>query len=300
MSRFTTIDLSQLPAMIVLEQVDSEAILSRRMTRFVELWNIHDPPVAATYDVSNLEFDPIKINQECNTDSEMKLRDRVNQAARAITLAYAISGDLDAVASRYPGGMPRLANESDDHYRKRVWLSVNPLSPHGTAEAYQFWALTALGGALRDVSTIKIRPDLTENPTIVVTCLAAGADPRPTQAQLLEVRRYIVDEHRMAMTDVVSVGPPKVRDIDYYVRLWFFPGPDAKLLMAQIRKSVADLIVKQYWLGYDHTVMALHAACALSGVARAVVVKPEADILIPPDWIGRVNNVTLELVGTTE
>ena len=85
----------------------------------------------------------------------MLLRDRVNQAARSITLAYAIGTDLDAIASRYPGGVPRLPSESDDRYRRRIWLSPNTLSPHGTAEAYEFWALTALP-ALRDVTAIRI------------------------------------------------------------------------------------------------------------------------------------------------
>jgi phage-related baseplate assembly protein len=307
MSRFTTIDLAALPAMEILEVVDSEAILSARMQRLVELWTLSDPPAAAIYDVANLETDPIKINQEASTDHEMKLRDRINQAARGVTLAYAIGSDLDAIASRYPGGVPRqrdvngLPTESDETYRHRIWLSVNPLSPHGTAEAYQFWALTALpAGTVRDVSTVKVRPSLLENPVITITVLSAGTDPRPTLEQLLDIRRYIQAEYREGMTDVISVGAPKVMETDYDIDLWFFPGPDANLLMSQIRTSVLNLISDQYWLGYDHTLGAIYRAVQLAGVARAKVLTPAEDILVAPDWVVRVNKVTLRLRGRTE
>ena len=75
-------------------------------------------------------------------------------------MAFGSGSDLDAIASRYPGGVPRLADEpytiaGDDRYRRRIWLSPNVLSPHGTAEAYIFWALTA-DAALRDASAVTI------------------------------------------------------------------------------------------------------------------------------------------------
>jgi phage-related baseplate assembly protein len=315
MSRFSVINLAELSPMRVLETIDSDAIISARMTRFVELWNESDPPSAIAYDVGALEFDPIKINQECGAFFELLLRDRVNQAARAITLAFGSGSDLDAIASRYPGGVPRLpavANprdykefpldwESDDAYRKRIWLSPNPLGPHGTAEAYQFWALSALtAGTLRDVSTIKIRPRLQDNPIVLVTCLLAGDEPRPSTGQLLAIRKYIQDESRQAMTDEISVCPPKIREINYKVDLWFYPGPDATLLMTRVRDSVNNLIANQYWLGHDHTLMALHAACALSGVARATIIEPTADVLVADDWLVQVKEVTLTLKGRTE
>jgi hypothetical protein len=157
MSRLSVINLAELPPMQVIETIDTEAIMRARMGRFKELWASYDPPLGVQYDVENLEFDPIRINQECCTLFELMERDRVNQAARDVTLAFGWGGNLDGIASRYPSGVPRLPVvseprpfeqfpqdwESDDRYRQRIWLAPNLFSPHGTAEAYEFFALTA-------------------------------------------------------------------------------------------------------------------------------------------------------------
>jgi phage-related baseplate assembly protein len=300
MSRFSIIQPELLPKMQVLESISTEDILTARMTQFRTFWLQNDPPNAAQYDVGMLEFDPIKINQECATYFELMLRDRINQACRAVTLAYGTGGNLDAIASRYPGGVPRLPNESDGRYKRRVWLSVNAFSPHGTAEAYQFWALSALDGALRDASTVRVRPSLEENPIIIISCMAEGPDPRPTTHQLLEVRRFIQDEHRLGFTDVISVQAPKVKEIDYDIGLRFYPGPDAGILTQQVRDSVEALIEKQRWLGVDHTIMAIDSACALAGVHSTVIRSPTADVDVEPDWVVKVNNVNIELIERAE
>jgi phage-related baseplate assembly protein len=167
-TRFQVIRPDLLPPMAVLQKIDTEQLISLRMQKLVEIWMANDPPNAAAYDVGALEFDPIRVNQELNAFFELLVRDRVNQAARAVTLAYAVGGDLDAIASRYPGGVPRLqwdafgnvmtpamlaanvqvaSSESDAVYRQRIWLSPNILSLNGpgmgTFESYVFWALSA-------------------------------------------------------------------------------------------------------------------------------------------------------------
>jgi len=167
-SRFTVIRPDLLPPMAVLQSISTEDMISNRMARFKALWHQYDPPMAAEYDVGNLEFDPIRINQECNSFFEALVRDRVNQACRAITLAFAIGSDLDAIGSRYPYGVPRLqydaagnvltqdqieagaipaSSETDVAYRMRLWLSPSILSLNGpgqgTYESYVFWALSA-------------------------------------------------------------------------------------------------------------------------------------------------------------
>jgi phage-related baseplate assembly protein len=167
-SRFSVIRPELLPTMAVLENISAEDILSRRMQQLLIIWNKYDPPNAAQYDVGGLEFDPIKITEELETYFEVMVRNRVNQACRAITLAFSVGSDLDAIASRYPYGVPRIqydANgqpltpdqvaagavpviaETDPVYKERVWLSPNIFSlsgpGQGTYESYKFWALSA-------------------------------------------------------------------------------------------------------------------------------------------------------------
>jgi len=301
--RYSVINLSQLNAMVVLDKLDTEAILTARMADLKVRWLAADPPAAAAYDVEALEFDPLKINQETAAFFETLVRDRVNQAARNITLAFGSDTDLDAIASRYPGGVPRLPGETDDRYRRRIWLAPNALGPHGTAEAYQFWALSAMEGLLRDASAIRKVQGVGSDydPLILVTALMEDrANPKPTTAQLLAIRRYIQDEARQGLTDVISVQAPKIRETDYRLRVWFYPGPDVPKLMDSIRTALAALVEAQYWLGQDHTLMAIHAAAALPGVHNAVILEPTADILVEPDWIVKVNNIVLEYAGVTQ
>jgi len=290
---------ANLQPMIVLEKLDAERILADRMARLKVLWAEYDPPSAAQYDVEQLEFDPIKINQECCTYFELLLRDRVNQAARSITLAYAIGTDLDAIASRYPGGVPRLEGESDDRYRRRIWLSPNTLSPHGTAEAYEYWALTAEPD-LRDVTAIRsVMHDY--YPTILITCLMNTdyTDPKPSQETLVRIRAYIQSLSRQGLTDVISVNPPKVMNTEYKIAVWLYPGTAVEQTLFKIATNIDALILNQYWLGHDHTMTSIHAACAMSGVHHVDIESPEDDVLIPLDWVVKVTNVSIRLAGRT-
>jgi phage-related baseplate assembly protein len=298
--RYSVIDPARLGRMIVLETLDSEATLRDRMLRLKAIWSTRDPPAGAQYDVENLEFDPLKINQEVNTFCELLLRDRVNEAARAVTLAYAISTDLDAIASRYPGGVPRLTGESDDHYRRRIWASPNPLSPHGVAESYAFWGLTALGGIMRDVTATKTRRSLRDDPIIVITCMKEGANPVPTPSELIEVRRYIIDEKRAGATDVISIRGPIVRDINYTLGLWLYPGPDAQATIAAVQASLAALVEKQRWLGYDHMIDAIRGAVMLQDVHSMELEEPLSDTRVDPTGLVRVNQISVRYLGRRE
>ena len=294
--RISVLNPDYLQRMIVLEDIDSEQILNERMARLKQLWASYDPPSSAQYDVEALEFDPIKINQEACTFFELLLRDRVNQAARSITLAYAIGTDLDAIATRYPGGVPRLEGESDDRYRRRIWLSPNTLSPHGTAEAYEFWALTALP-ELRDVTALRsVMHDY--YPTILITCLMEPPlDPKPTDEQLVQIRAYISGLSRMGLTDVISVNPPKIHDTEYKVGVWLYPGASPDQTITKIQSSLEKLVRDQYWLGHDHSHMAIHAACSMTGVHHVDIIEPAEEIFIPMDWIVRVTKITVTLIG---
>jgi phage-related baseplate assembly protein len=333
-SRFPVIDPHTLADMKVLEIIDTERIITDRMARVKDVWTRNDPPAGAIYDVENLEFDPIRIVEEADTYFELLLRDRVNQAARAITLAFGSGSDLDGIASRYPGGVPRLALvptpletnpdhwETDVAYRRRVWLSPNWLSPHGTADAYVAWALTA-DPTLRDASAVT-----TEGTgKVYVTILADSGSvsampwehvrdplsgelqytratpeimPTPTIQQILDVLAYLKHDGRRGLTDVINVYGPKVTTINYKARVWLFPGVTETLAFNAIESAVAALIEKQRWLGYDHSKMALDAALAQTGVHHAIIDEPFTDTNVTSRGVVRVNLVTISLAGRAE
>jgi phage-related baseplate assembly protein len=322
MSRLSVINLAELGPMEVIETISTEDILATRMARFKELWALYDPPAAAQYDVENLEFDPIKMNQECSTYFELMMRNRVNQAARDVTLAFGYGNNLEGIASRYPGGVPRLPGESDDRYRRRVWLSPNVLSPHGTAEHYVFWALTA-DPTLHDASAttakgtgkvfVTIMPERGSVVTMAWTrthdkttgaLLQSEARPiinaAPTLQQIVDVRAYILAEARRGLTDEIVVYGPKVAHASYKARIWLFPNVSAELAFSKIEQAVAALLEKQRWLGYDHSRMALDAALAQEGVHHAIVDEPFKDLSVDDRGFVNVDLVRLMLAGYAE
>lgn len=296
MNRLGIVNPDRLPVFAVLEKLDSEAILKDRMARLVVIWTEHDPPEGAAYDVEDLEFDPIKIVQEADTYFELLLRDRVNQAAKSVTLAYATGGDLDAIATRYPGGVPRLEGEDDERYRRRIWLSPSTLGPHGIEESYVFWALTADKG-IKDATATTIEG----TGHVTITIMAEGDNPRPTDIQLNTVRAYLADKGRKGLTDIVSVMPPITIDTRIIVEIWMFPGPDATVTLNAIRSSIASMIEQQTWLGVDITRMAIMRACGnVIGVQNVNVIEPAKDIVVDPRSVVRVTDVRVELKGRAE
>lgn len=310
-SRFSLVDLTQLGEMQVLEDLNKDDIIKTRMLRFKEFWSLNDPPMGADYDVESIEFDPVRILQETNTFFELLLRDRVNQAARAVTLAFAISTDLEAVASNFPGGVPRLEDETDDRYRRRVQLSVNPLSPHGPAGTYIYWALTADAG-LKDASEFVEREG---SGTVLLTVMDNSipsrtqtgtysfryeSDPRPSLARVLSIREFVIDAYRKAATDILVVNHPKIIDTVYTINVYLYPGPDEATLMNTIVSRLETLIENQRWLGYDHARAAIDASAFLSGVHSIDIISPKEDIIADPNEVVRVIELNVNFMGRKE
>ncbi|EHP4010353.1 baseplate assembly protein, partial [Salmonella enterica] len=90
-----TVDLSLLPVPDVVEELDYETILAERIATLISLYpEDQQETVARTL---ALESEPVvKLLQE-NAYREVIWRQRVNEAARAVMLAYAIDSDLDNI-----------------------------------------------------------------------------------------------------------------------------------------------------------------------------------------------------------
>ena len=265
---------------------------------------------------------PIRITQENSAYFELMLRDRVNQAARAVTLAFAVGADLDAIASRYPGGVPRLPDERDEHYKRRVWHSPNVLSPHGTTESYVFWALTA-DPTLHDASATTTEGTgrvyitlMAESGSVaemnwerkidpltglfISTRAEPAIAPLPTLQQIVDVRRYVLDEARRGLTDEIITLQPKVTHTNYRARIWLFPNVSIDLAMDAIEQAVAGLIERQRWIGYDHSRMAFDAALAQLGVHHAIIDEPVKDVMVSDRGVVQVGFVEIRLIGRME
>ncbi|MGE5509933.1 MAG: baseplate J/gp47 family protein [Bacteroidota bacterium] len=150
MARFNAIDLSQLAAPPVVEVLDYEDILASIMADFVTRY--------PDYDVAELESDPAKKVLEVVAYRELLLRARVNDAAKAVMVAFARGADLEHLSALFgverlvvqeadPDATPPLPEilETDDSLRERTQLSLEAYSTAGPYGGYLFYAISVAG-----------------------------------------------------------------------------------------------------------------------------------------------------------
>ncbi|EKM8120324.1 baseplate J-like protein [Enterobacter hormaechei] len=98
------VDLNQLAAPDVVEVLDYETILAERKATLVSLYPEEQQEAVAR--TLTLESEPIVKLLEENAYREVIWRQRVNEAARAVMLAYAAGSDLDQIGAN--SSIPRL------------------------------------------------------------------------------------------------------------------------------------------------------------------------------------------------
>lgn len=150
------IDLSQLPPPQIVDEPDFETLLAERKAEFVALYPNDEQ--AAVMRTLSLESEPVtKLLQE-STYRELLLRQRINEAALAVMVAYSGDSDLDQLAANNnvkrltvtpadDEAVPPVAAvmESDESLRMRVPEAFEGLSVAGPTGAYEFHAKSADG-----------------------------------------------------------------------------------------------------------------------------------------------------------
>ncbi len=141
-----TVDIFQMPMPDVFESLDYEAILAALKNDLIA----RAPDTAP---VLSLESEPMVKLLEVAAYRELLLRARVNDAARAVMLPWAIGSDLDNIAARYD--IARLPGEDDARLRARVLIGYHALSAAGSAQS---WTLRAMSVSV-DVRQVDVWAD---------------------------------------------------------------------------------------------------------------------------------------------
>lgn len=274
MNTFTPIDLSQLPAPVVVEQVDYEQILAERKAHTISLWPVEEQAEIAGR--LELESDPItKLLQE-NAYRELVWRQRVNEASLATLLAYAKGADLDQVAANYnvqrliiqaarPSALPPipLIMESDDALRERAQMAFEGLSTAGPRNAYIFHARSA-AGQVADASATSPSPAVA-----VVTIQAIAGNGSVDAALLDQVRAYLNDEDRRPVADRLTVQGAEVLNYQVAAKLYLVSqGPEVEPILAAAEQKLRAFVNQRRRLGLQISRSAIHAALHVEGVRK--------------------------------
>ncbi|TBM24361.1 baseplate assembly protein [Hafnia alvei] len=280
-----SVDLSQLPAPNVVEALDYETLLAERKNFLVSLYPADEQD--AVRRILQLESEPIvKLLQE-NAYRELLLRQRVNEAAQAVMVAYALGSDLDQLAANndvtrlvvMPADVDTIppvdaVMESDTDLRARIPAAFEGLSVAGPSASYQYHALSS-DGRVADVSAISPEPA-----QVVVTVLARAGDGQADAELLAAVRNALNDENVRPVADRLTVQSAQIVSYTINAVLYVYQGPESEPILAAAKNILKNYISTQRRLGRDIRISALHAALHVEGVQRVELTEPKQDVIL--------------------
>lgn len=293
---FTGVDLSRIPAPDLIETLDFEAIRSAALAQL----QIYFPDFDAT-----VESDPIVKLVELFAYRELILRQRVNDAARAVMPAFATGADLDQIAATFgverfilDEGNPALGipptYESDTDFRRRMVLGPEGYSVAGPAGAYIFHALSA-DSDVRDASVESPNPG-----EVVITILSRTGDGTASPELLAAVDERLNADTIRPLTDLVTVQSATIVPFTIEADMIFLNGPDQALVLAQAQARLDDFLAATLRLGRDVSRSGIIAALFAEGVQNVILNQPAADIVITRAQCADCSAITLTDAGFNE
>nr|DAI72861.1 MAG TPA: baseplate assembly protein [Caudoviricetes sp.] len=299
------IDLSQLPAPQVVEVPDFETLLTERKESFIALYPADEQD--AVRRTLALESEPIVKQLQESTYREILLRQRINEAAQAVMVAYALGSDLDQLAANYnvsrlvttpadPDAVPPVeaVMESDDALRLRVPDAFEGLSVAGPRAAYEFHAKSA-DGRVSDVSATSPAPA-----EVLITVLSREGNGLADADLLSAVNDALNDESVRPLADRVTVQAAEIIPYAIDATLYLYPGPEAEPILAASKAKLQTYIANQSRLGRDIRQSAIYAALHVEGVQRVELASPAKDVVLDKTQAAWCRDWTVKNGGTDD
>lgn len=274
---FTQVNLSQLPSPDVVETLSFEAILAAMLADL----RARDPVFNAL-----VESDPAYKILEVAAYREVLLRQRVNDASRAVMLAFAIGADLDQIGANYnvarleldpgdPGAIPPVppTMESDADFRKRIQLSFEGFTTAGSEGSYVFHGLSA-DPDVKDIQAVSPDPG---DVTIYVLSRTDDGTAGPDVLDAVEAK--LNAEEIRPLTDNVTVLSATVTTYTIEAELTVYPGPDAGVILDAAEAAAQAYADSVHRIGYDVARSGIFAALHQAGVQNVNLTEPDADIV---------------------
>ncbi|MFV9297183.1 baseplate assembly protein [Citrobacter amalonaticus] len=300
-----TIDLSQLPPPVVVEPLDFETLFAQRKAAFIAMYpEDEQEEIARTLE---LESEPITMLLEENCYRELLLRQRMNEAARAVMLAYSTDSDLDNLAVNF--NVERLTiqeeddsvtppveavMESDPDLRTRTQQAFEGLSVAGPTAAYEFWGRSA-DGRVADISAVSPTPAC-----VTISVLSREGDGTASDDLLSVVAAAMNDEEVRPVADRVTVQSAEIVPYQIDATLYIYPGPEAEPVRQASEQQLQAYIAAQNRLGRDIRLSAIYAALHVEGVQRVELAQPVADIVLSDYQASHCTEYTITVGGYDE
>jgi phage-related baseplate assembly protein len=295
MSRFVAVDLTGLTPPDVVETLVYEDILEELKADCVARMEA----AGVEYNVQTLESDPVVKVLEVAAYRELLLRARVNDAARAIMLAFAQKNDLDHLGVYY-GVVRQLVQaatsttpavyETDTRLRSRVQLAPEALSTAGPEGAYVFHTMT-VDPTIKSVQVYSPAPG-----EVHVLPLTSSGNGIPSPTLLSAIRSRLAEEDIRPLTDMVYVRAPAVQNFTISVNLSIADGPDPLVVKAASVASINAYLASRHKVGTPIMLSGIIAAAMTAGVEDVTVLSPTADIEPAEDEVAYATSITVNVV----
>ena len=288
---FTVINLSQLPPPDIIEELDFETILQTTLDDFTTRYPEFDAPV---------ESDPgYKLLETC-AYRELVLRQRINDAVRAVMLPTATGTDLDNIFPQWvtrqtiveadPEAVPPVEAvlEDDTSLRNRNQLALESYTSAGSIGAYTFYALSA-DAQVKDVSITQPQPG-----TVLVSVISHEPGDGTASTTVLDaVEAALSAETVRPLCDTVQVQTATIVSYTINATLTFFTGPDKSIVLAAALAAIEQYTNAQHRIGQAITISGIHAALHQPGVQNVDLTSPASDIAITDTQAPYCTNIDL-------
>ncbi|AHG18473.1 baseplate assembly protein [Chania multitudinisentens RB-25] len=302
----SVIDLSRLPAPIVIEELSFELLFEQNKNRLIELY----PEGAERQAIERtlqLESEPlVKLLQE-NAYRELLLRQRVNQAALAGMVAFSQLSDLDHLGAN--NNVERLVitpaddtaippvpavMESDSDFRLRIPAAFEGMSVAGPTGAYEFHTVSA-DGRIADASAISPSPA-----NVTITVLSREGDGTASDELLTIVDKALNSEKIRPVADRLLIQSANIVNYQIDAVLYLLPGPEAVPVLENAKTRLVEYINQQRRLGRDIRRSAIYAALHAEGVQRVELAAPLEDVVLDRTQAAYCADYQVVVGGTDE
>lgn len=276
----TDLDLSLLPAPNIIEMLDYETILAQHKADMVSIF----PECAA---LLALESEPLVKQLRVSAWRELLLRQRVNEACRALLLPFAKGADLDHIGTTYHRTQRLLVSagdatatppvpavrENDADYMYRCTLAPSGFSVAGPSGAYEYHALSSSG-------EVKNADPHSPNPgSVDVYILSTTGDGTPSVPLLAAVNAALQPNTVRPMCDEVIVKPAIVKTYQITAVIYGYDGIVEAMALAAAHTNTAAYAKEHHRIKHSIFRAGIEASLKVSGVSDIEITSPAASII---------------------
>lgn len=299
---YTAIDLSQLPPPQVVEVINYEQILQEILNDFYAR-----QAASGIVFTALVESDPAYKLAETCAYREMIVRQRANESALAVMLAYAEKSDLDQIGANF--NLQRLVlipadntttpptpavMESDEAFRSRIQLVYESYTTAGSEGSYVFHSLSA-DAKVKDVQPVSPIPG-----QVVVYVLSRDGNGVANEALLDKVNAALNKETVRPLTDNVVVQSASIIEYQVTAELTLYPGPDSNVILQAAKDELDKYTSATHRVSFDVTLSGIYQALHRPGVQNVKLLEPLADIIANDGQAAFCIAKTITVAGETD